>query len=183
MARHSIASTTDVARVRHYFGLGQRELGQYLGVSAAMVGHLEAGRKLLSGRVLRRLAVLATQVPAAPAPAPPLPPPAAPPAPGPLAARLDWCRWQAGLLRPRLARLQTRATYAHRWQQALPALLAAAAAVAPLVQEPPAPADWLRQQAQPPDAEFAADWHLLHARLAALEAEAAALAALLPPAP
>ena len=184
MGRKSIPSTTDVARVRRYFGLGQRELGRYLGVSAAMVGHLEAGRRLLSGPVLRRLSVLATQVPAGPVRLPPpVPVPAVMPAPVPLEARLDWCRWQAGLLRPRLRRLEGRLTYAHRWQQALATLLVAVTESTHQSSEDQPAADWLRQQVQESDTEAAAEWHLLRARLAALEAEAAALAALLPPAP
>lgn len=183
MARKSIPSTTDVARVRHYFGLDQRTMGQYLGVSAAMVGHLEAGRRLLSGPVLRRLGVLATQVPAgaaAPPEAAPVPDaaPATVPTPGPLAARLDWCQWQLGLLKPRLARLAEQARYAQRWQQALPALQAAEAAP-PLPGRSPLPPDWLPRQAAAPDAETAAEWHLLHARQVGLAAEATALSTLL----
>ena len=183
MGRKSIPSTTDVARVRHYFGLDQRTLGQYLGVGAAMVGHLEAGRRLLSGPVLLRLGQLAAQVPASTAQPEPKPeaagaPPAAAPAPGLLAARLDWCQWQLGLLRPRLARLREQARYARRWQQALPALHAAEAAP-PLPGRAPLPPGWLARQAAEPTAEAAAEWHLLRARQAGLQAEADALHTLL----
>ena len=193
MPRKSIPSTTLVQAVRRYFGLHQRELAQLLGVSEAMIGHLEAGRKALPGAVLLRLSPLAVLLPATerarPAtPVPEEPPPAAP-APGPLEARLDLCRHQASKLRRELRKLAAAQAQARRWQQVLPGLLAGLPTPGPA----PEPAEaararrWLlsrQQQAQAllHDADLAARYHLLRARAQALEAEAATLAALLEPA-
>lgn len=179
MPRKSIPSTTLLQAVRRHFGLQQQEMATYLGVSEAMIGHIEAGRKGLPGAVLVRLTPLALHLPAA---LPPAPAPAdgssgfVSPAAGPLEARLDYCRHRATRLRRELRPLLHAAEVARRWQQALPALLADAA--------PGSPAHrWLlRRQEQATadlDAEASARYHLLRLRAEALETEAAALAALL----
>ena len=83
MPRRAIPSTTLARAVRDYFGLQQHELGRLLGVSAAMIGHLEAGRKSMSPALLLRLLPLARQLPPAgtrPVVAAALPPTAPPPA-------------------------------------------------------------------------------------------------------
>lgn len=73
-------ATTPEARIRAYYALSQAQLGRYLGVSAAFVGHLEAGRKALPVALTARLLHLAQGLPARwpglPAPGPPaaLPP-------------------------------------------------------------------------------------------------------------
>lgn len=173
MPRKSIPSTTVVQAVRRHFGLHQFELADYLGLTRALVGHLEAGRRNLSAVVLQRLATLAGHLPEA---TPPADPAAhlAPPAAAPLAARLDYCQHHAARLRRELKALETQLEYARRWQQALPALLAGA-------DERARP--WLlRRQAQAIadlDGETAARYHLLRLRTEALETEAIALSKLL----
>ena len=162
MPRKSIPSTTLMQAVRRHFGLHQRELAQFLGVSEAMIGHIEAGRKVLPGALLLRLTPLALHLPpdagAAPAPAETLPPGAPLPAP----AELDWrrrqCRHRAARLRRELTGLLQRATHAARWAAAQPEAAPHAAALTP--------ADVAR-------------CHLLRLQADALETEAAALGALL----
>ncbi|MBD2716985.1 helix-turn-helix transcriptional regulator [Microvirga sp. STR05] len=195
MPRQSIPSTTLLAQVRKYFGLEQRELAGLLGVTAAQVGHIEAGRRTLTSKVLLRLNPLAALLPPE-APAPlsetELAATVAPPAAGPLEARLDYCRHHAGRLRRQLRTYTTRANYAHRWQQALPTLLAAIPE-ADFTNLPPA-SDlealhaWnaarttrarLHQLATELTPAETAEWHLLRLRAEALETEAAALAELL----
>ena len=176
MPRKSIPSTSLVQAVRRHFGLHQFELAAYLGVGRAMVGHLEAGRRPLPTPVLLRLAPLASLLPPAETIAEAAKPELLPPAAAPLAARLDQCQHEAAHLRRTLSRMSQQLEHARRWQQALPALLAAA-------DERARP--WLlRRQEQATadlDAEASAGYHLLRLRAEALEAEAAALAALLPP--
>jgi len=175
MPRSANFSTAPLAQVRRHFGLDQATLATYLGVGAGMVGHLEAGRKAPSLVATQRLLPLlqATLVtPAAEAdPAAHL----APPDVAPLAARLDYCQHHAARLRYELRAFTQQLVVASRWQAALPALLAGA-------EERARP--WLlRRQAQATadlDGETAARYHLLRLRAEALEAEAAALAALLP---
>jgi hypothetical protein len=118
----------------------------------------------------------------------------APPAgrldPGPLAARRAACLYHAGNLRWQLRQLPEHARTA-RWAQALPGLRAALPPEAPA---PPPTAslearredvrlryvrDFLDLQQTTLDPATLSQWHLLHLRAAALEAEAAALAALL----
>jgi hypothetical protein len=99
----------------------------------------------------------------------------APPAAAPLAARRDYCQHHAARLRRELAALTQTLDYAHRWQAALPALLA----VAP---DERARAWLLRRQEQAAadlGADTAARYHLLRLRAEALEAEAAGLTELL----
>ena len=177
MPRRAKPSTTSLAQVRRYFGLDQATLAAYMGVGVGMVGHIEAGRKVGSNSMLLRLLPLVQSLPAIPAP--PETPAAylAPPAAPPLQARLAQCRHQAAKLRRELQALTGTLETARRWQQALPPLLAQAA-------DERARAWLLRRQEQAAadlDGETAARYHLLRLRLAALEAEAAGLAALLPP--
>jgi len=188
MPRRAHFSDTLPALVRRYFGLQQAELADYLGVSPELVKHLEAGRRSLSAVVLARLLPLARLVPATPlapeaeAEAAPAPPPGQPAA-GPLAARLDYCQHHARRLRGALRPLLARATYAQRWQQALPTLLAEAPAADPTAPDPEGRArrarEWLQSQPTALSADELARYHLLRLQAEALEAEAAALAALL----
>jgi len=187
MPRAARRSTSPLAAVRRYFGLHQFELAAYLGSSPELAKHQEAGRRTLGAATAQRLLPLLRALPAA-GPAPlaaastlPTTAPAAglaPPAAAPLLARLDYCQHHATRLRRELAKLETTLEYARRWLAALPALL---------IQAPDERATrWLlRRQAQATadlDAEASAHYHLLRLRAEALETEAAALAALLPPA-
>ena len=190
MPRKSIPSATLLAQVRKHFGLEQQELGAYLGISRQLIAHIEAGRRTLTGPLLLRLnplaALLPTEGPARPAaPEPELAPPGTP-APGPLEARLDYCRHHASKLRHELSKLAATQAAARRWRAVLPGLLAAPAL--PEVLLSPAEAararQWLlarQQQAHATlhDPAEAARYHLLRLRMAALETEAAGLAALL----
>jgi transcriptional regulator with XRE-family HTH domain len=60
---HSIPSNTLEAAVRRHFGLAQAELARYLGVSAGLVAHLEAGRRQASPLLFQRLERLAALLP------------------------------------------------------------------------------------------------------------------------
>lgn len=189
-----------LADVRRHFGLSQQELAGWLGVSNAQAGHLETGRRALAGDAAEALAPLVARLPlpsaalaagalrlaSAAAPLALSPPDAAP-----LAARLDYCQHHARRLRRALAPLEAQAATAARWAAALPALRAAlppdpgpAAAPDPATAWPAWQAwhrhRWLDQRplALPPD--LSARHHLLRLQAEALEAEAAALAALLP---
>ncbi|RYU78213.1 helix-turn-helix domain-containing protein [Hymenobacter persicinus] len=190
MPRKSIPSTTLLAQVRKYFGLEQQELAAYLGITGAHVGHLEAGRRAITSRVLLRLHPLAARLPPdAPArPAPPAPevPPPGLPAADLLEARLDTCCHQAAKLRRELRKLAMIQAGARRWLEVLPGLLAAPAL--PEVLTTPGEAtrtrQWLLSRQEQAHATLhdpadAARYHLLRLRAEALEAEAAGLAALL----
>ncbi|WP_223649203.1 helix-turn-helix domain-containing protein [Hymenobacter psoromatis] len=177
MGRRSIPSTSLAATVRKYFGLTQTELGQLLHLTRGQVAHVEAGRHLFSPATEQPLLALAASLPVANEPADPAAH-LAPPDAAPLAARLDYCQHHAAQLRREQAALTQEIEVARRWQQALPPLLAQAPDV-------PARAWLLRRQEQAAadlDGETAARYHLLRLRAEALEAEAAGLAALLPPA-
>jgi transcriptional regulator with XRE-family HTH domain len=170
MPRSAKFSTTPLAQVRRYFGLDQATLATYLGVGVGMVGHIEAGRKVSSSQLLLRLRPLLQALPTSSVPAAPAAH-LAPPAAAPLAARRDYCQHHAARLRRELAALTQTLDYAHRWQAALPALLA----VAP---DERARAWLLRRQEQAAadlGADTAARYHLLRLRAEALEAEAAGL--------
>lgn len=178
MPRPSKLSITPLAQVRRYFSLDQPTLAAYLGVGAGMIGHVEAGRKASSPAMLLPLATLAAHLPSPTAPPDPEDPAAhlAPPDVAPLQARLAQCQHEAAKLRHQLKTIIQQLEVARRWQQALPPLLA---------QAPNAPARaWLlrrqEQAAADLDGETAARYHLLRLRAKALEAEATALAALLP---
>ncbi|WP_162550064.1 helix-turn-helix domain-containing protein [Hymenobacter nivis] len=201
MALHCLSSDSVVADVRRHFGLSQQELAGWLGVSNAQAGHLETGRRALAGDAAEALAPLVARLPlpgavpvtgalrlaSAALPALALAPPDA----APLAARLDYCQHHARRLRRALVPLEAQAATAARWAAALPALRAAlppdpgpAAAPDPATAWPAWQAwhrhRWLDQRppALPPD--LSARYHLLRLQAEALEAEAAALAALLP---
>ena len=192
MPRRSFPSTNPFAQVRAYYGITQRELAAYLGITEPTLNHFEANRRLPTRTVLERLAPLAQQMqPAATdAPLPTAPPPGRL-APGPLEARRDACLYHAGNLRWQLRQLPAQARTAARWAQALPGLRAALPPEAPV---PPPTADpearreatrlryvrdFLDLQATTLDPATLSQWHLLRLRAEALEAEAAALAALL----
>ncbi|MBC7448389.1 MAG: helix-turn-helix transcriptional regulator [Hymenobacteraceae bacterium] len=203
MPRARKPSFTTLAMVRRYFNLEQEELALYLGVSRGMVAHLEAGRRAVSEAVFLRLLPLSTQlgerqgagaeghfINNATAAAE-LPPEHPLPAFAPLDARRDYCAHTAGQLWRAVRPFVARARYAARWQAALPRLLAA---LPPLSPDPPAPPagsveavraallrQWLpcRVEVAELTAEEMAEWHLLRLRAEALEAEAAALTALL----
>ena len=200
MPRPAAVPDTVAAAVRDYFALTQQELAAWLGVSEAQAGHLDTGRRGLSPAVAEALAPLVAALPPPTAPAAgalrlasvagAAPPALAPPEAAPLAARLDYCRHHAARLRRQLRPLLAQATVAARWAAALPALRAAlppdpgpAAAPDPATAWPAWLAwhrhRWLAQRptALPPAAS--ARYHLLRLRAEALEAEAAALAALL----
>ena len=187
MPRRSAPSVSLVARVRAWFGLRQAELALFLGVSPALVQHLESGQRALTAGVVQALAPLLLHLPAtlaAPEPAASLPPGTTVPESAELDFRRRVCLQQAARCRAELASLAQQAHVAQRWAQALPALLAAA---------PPDPATteadaielaawrtgWLHRRARPLPPEAATRWHLLAARATALEAEAAVLAAAL----
>ncbi|SDY66140.1 helix-turn-helix domain-containing protein [Hymenobacter psychrophilus] len=196
MPRRAIFSATLPAQVRRYFGLPQWELAAFLGVSAELVKHIEAGRRTLTGPVLLRLNELARWLPATPeAPGPGRPvapdPPAAassadPEAAAPLLARLDVCQHRARQLRRLLARQEADWLQARRWEQVLPALLATAPPATNVSAWANQRRRWLlaRQQAveEALGAAAAVGYQLRRVRAEALEAEVAALRALLPPA-
>ena len=179
MGRRAISSTTVVRAVRQHFNLTLEELAGYLRVSMGLVSHLEAGRRRMSTEIVQRLLPLLQALPP-PAASPDPDDPAtylAPPDAAPLAARLDYCQHHARQLRRELTAITQKIETARRWQQALPPLLAQAA-------DERARAWLLRRQEQAAadlNGDTAARYHLLRLRLAALEAEAAGLAALLPP--
>lgn len=198
-----ITSTDTVtAAVRDYFRLTQQELADWLGVSAAQAGHLDTGRRELAPSTSEALAPLLAQVQAAAAAATPgtlrlaSAQPAlalAPPASAPLEARLDDCQHRARRLRRQLVPLLAQAETAARWAAALPALRAALPPDPGPAAEPNPATNWpawqtwhrhrwldARPTQLPPDQS--ARYHLLRLRAEALEAEAAGLAALLPPA-
>lgn len=175
MARPSRPAQTSFALVREYFGLDQQTLAAGLGVAREQLAGYETGRRGHTAATTQRLLPLLQALPAAPVP--PAAPAAglAPPAAAPLLARLDHCRHHAARLRRELDKLETTLEHARRWQAALPALLAQADART---------RPWLlrrqEQAAADLDAEASAQYHLLRLRAEALEAEAAALVALLP---
>jgi len=209
MARPSLPSDSLSAAVRAHFGLTQPELGQFIGVSGAVVGHVEAGRRVLPAEAQRRLRPLALLLPPPEGLGPPLPAPlAGAPAPDPTTPSEPAAPLEAEPLRKRLRRVRylldktrfalenhARASQAQarrRWGRAvLAALLAPApgtpAAPAAVAQDPALDAaagrHWLERL---PDLAPGAAWPLsateaalLALRLRLLEEEAWALAGLL----
>ncbi|MCC2545604.1 hypothetical protein LJY25_04045 [Hymenobacter sp. BT175] len=182
--RRFISDSTPVGAVRRFFGLSQTELSLFLDVGKAIIGHVESGRRDLSLTLHHRLLPLLRHLPATPPErggSLALPATAPVPAPGPLEARRDQCRRQAVLLRWDMEPLVARAVYAARWQQALPTVLAELLA-------PDSGTDkawledlrpWLERLPNRFRPQHAADYHLLRLRAEALEAEAAAIDALL----
>jgi len=183
MARRYISPDTPIGAVRRYFGLKQQELAWFLDVGNAIIGHIEAGRRDLSLDLLHRLLPLARHLPTPPPTVPPtdhLPADAPVPEAAPLAARRAECLAKAAQLRGQLVPLAERAWYACRWQQALPAVQAELPANTPEAKEATAALrPWLARKAETFRPEHAARYHLLRLQAEALEAEAAALAALL----
>lgn len=204
MPRSAAPSFGLLARLRQFYGLSQTELAALLGLSGAQLSRLEAGHQAISPAVAARLAPFLApldalaETPAAAAArqlaeteaalAAPLPPPP----PGPVAAvplerRRAACLHEARTLRWRLRHLPEQAAVAARWAAALPALQAALPPPPPEGEAPTTPEAvrlryvhaWLATVplALPPEA--LAEWHLAHQRALALEAEAAALGALL----
>lgn len=184
MARPITHTASRLGRVAQYFGLTMAEVASLLGLIPVQATQLAAGRRALTREVSQRLAPFLDAVEAAPAATAAADAPAGPFDPAPLLARRAACLHEAGNLRWRCRPLAAQAQVAAHWATARPALLAAL---------PPAPAApdtheavrlryvharlALAPDALPP-AEVAA-WHLLRLRAEALEAEAAALAALL----
>ena len=202
MPRPAALSLTLLARLRRHYGLQQAELAALLGVTRPLVSYLEAGRRAISPAMAARLAPFVAALPRPDAaveaaqllaeaqaladPTAPLPPPPpGPVAPTPLAQRRAACLHEARALRPRLHALAQQAAVAARWAAAMPGLLAA---LPPPEQAPAATREQARLRyvhawlatvplALPPD--VLAEYHLAYQRVRALEAEAAALAAVL----
>jgi len=185
-----------------HFGLKAYDIAYYLGVDAGQLSRMGTGQRPLNPAAAEALAPLVAALPPPDTPTPgalrlasaaaPLAPALAPPEAAPLEARLDYCQHHARRARRQLAPLQAQAAAAARWAAALPALRAALLPdPGPSAQPDPAtdwPAwliwhrhRWLDQRptALPPD--LSARYHLLRLRAEVLEAEAAALAALLTP--
>lgn len=186
MSRRALPPTNLLARTRAWFGLDQAAMALYLSVSPSLVHSIEAGRRALTTDLLMALRPLAQLLPPpADAPAlPPAPPPGLPaPEAGELALRRRVCAQQAAKVEQELAALADRVRVAARWAQALPALQQAAAdafaapATAAEAERGTWLAGWLARQARPLPPGASTRWHLLRARLAALAAEEAALAA------
>lgn len=184
MPRRYIPDTaTTVGAVRRYFGLRQEELAWFLDVGKAIIGHIEAGRRSPSLDLLHRLLPLARHLPTplpAALPTDHLPQTAPAPEAAPLAARRAECLAKATQLRLQLVPLAERAWYASRWQQALPTVLAELPAHTPDAQATTAALrPWLARKGEDFRPAHAAHYYLLRLQAEALEAEAAALAALL----
>jgi len=63
MPRRSYSNTLEAA-IRAHFGLTQQELARYLGISRALVTHIEAGRRLPASTINKRLFWLGDLLPA-----------------------------------------------------------------------------------------------------------------------
>ena len=188
MSRTALPSNTLAAAVRGFFALSQGELGRYLGVTAAQVGHVEQGRHVFSPAAESRLLTLAQLLPlpqgaGAPLerqPAPEPDPAAGGATTGPLQARLRRCEYLVARTRFGLETQRQRVeAYAHR-QAALVRLRAALlpeAATAPPdpALDPAHAARWLARleadTAAAPAPPTVAELRLLTVRLAALEFE------------
>ncbi|WP_046243237.1 hypothetical protein [Hymenobacter terrenus] len=184
MARRFISTDTPIGAVRRYFGLKQHELSLFLDVGKAIIGHIEAGRRDLSFTLRHRLWPLTRHLPATPILPPddePLPATAPAPEAAPLAARRNYCRAKATVLRFELGKLTARAVYASRWQQVMPAVVADLAAPASPEDEDmnAAISRWVQTLARRFKPSHAARYHLLRLQAEAYETEAAALDALL----
>jgi len=175
----SADSLNVLARIRRWFGLRQDELADYLNTSSELVRSVETGRRGLSQAVGMAMLPLARALPEpielldAP-PATPLPPDA----PAPDAKELDFhrreCLARAARLRAQAGKLAQQAHYAHRWRQALPALLPPPDA--PDAEQAGWLTRWLHRRAKLLSAQDVTRWHLLLARARAYETQAAALA-------
>jgi transcriptional regulator with XRE-family HTH domain len=182
----ALPSTSTAATVRAYFGLSQAELAQFLGITRALVGHVETGRRELSRAHSKQLDLLADLLPP-PEGEGPAEPAAVPPETEPLDAlplrrRQRRCLWKARKLRWELEKLEGQAHRARRWQQLLPRLQALLPAD-PAATKAPRTRPWLDYHA----AEAAAELDpssttarvLLALRIEHLESEAARLGQLL----
>jgi transcriptional regulator with XRE-family HTH domain len=168
------------ARIRQHFGIEQRALALYLGVSPALIKHIEAGRRRLTNALLLALEPLARYLPAAPEAAPDTVAAAlalATPDVAALALRRRACQQQALRVEKELAALTQRARAAQHWSEALPALLPTPQATSADPDRAAWLTGWLGRQARPLPPEAATRWRLLRARQAALAAEIAALEA------
>ena len=184
MARPITHRTSRLGRVAQHFGLPMAEVASLLGVSPVQASQLAAGTRSLTREVSQRLAPFLDAVENAPATSETPEVPTGPFDPAPLHARRAACLHEAENLRWRCRPLAAQAQVAANWAAARSGLLAA------LPPPPPAPDTpeavrlryvHARLALAPtvlPPAEVAA-WHLLRLRADALEAEAAALAAVL----
>lgn len=186
MARPFSASW--LAELCTHFGLKAYELAQYLSMDAGLLSRLTSGRSILGPASSEALApfLAASTTPVAPTLA------LAPPDAAPLLARLDYCQHHARRLRRELRPLQAQATVAARWAAGLPTLRAALPPdPGPAAEPDPAAAwpawltwhrhRWLDRRPTTLPPALSARYHLLRLQAEALEAEAAGLAALLPP--
>lgn len=193
MPRRAASSISLVGRVRTWFGLRQDELALYLGVSPSLVRDLETLRRPITHPVSVALGPLQHQLPppevvaATPDPEAPLPPATPAPDADDLDFRRRECLHRAERLLREAEALAARARVAARWAAALPRLRAALPPPPP-EGEAPRTAEavrlryvhgWLETVPLALEPEQLALWHLRHQRALALEAEAAALAALL----
>ncbi|RYU78899.1 hypothetical protein [Hymenobacter persicinus] len=184
-AQHTVDSSGLEETVQIYWGLSQEALGRLLGIPQARLAQAKAGTRPLPADASYRLRALAQLLPPPGAPEPPLPLLDY----TPLEARLVACLDQARRLRFRLEHelparaLPARHRLAHA--QSLPAALAAAEADAPLpprkLEDRQAELTLLLNAARTEleDRSGPTPLALLRARLAGLEAEAAALAQML----
>ncbi len=178
---------------RSYFGLPQWEVAGLLRVTMATYAHMEAERRSWPSAVVPRLLLLLPLAPAPPG-TPGYAPPPPPPPLGPLTAdtpdlrklryRLKYCRYHAYRKRREADALAEHAQFHVRRAAATEALRALAAAP----DAPPFATDVLARFAAIPasaaldEPTALAQWHGLMAAIVGLEAEAAALEAVLPPA-
>ena len=191
MARPITHTASRIGRVARHFGLKMAEVAGLLGVGKAQASQIAASTRGLTREVGQRLAPFLEAVEAA-STAEASAAPSGPAAsdsfdPAPLLARRAACLHEAENLRWRCRPLAAQAQVAANWAAARPALLAALPPATPAGHGPDTPEAVrlryvharlaLAPDALPP-AEVAA-WHLLRLRAEALEAEAAALAALL----
>jgi transcriptional regulator with XRE-family HTH domain len=178
------------AAIRTHFGLSQRDLARYLGVSQGLLGHYETGRRPAPPAVVQRLTPLALLLPPPEGYGPPDPPaptptpenpaalpggPATPLAAEPLRRRAHACRLEAARLTQQLHRQHRAATALARRHRGLAQL---AAALRPTADA--ATAHWLAGlaadlAAADPGPAAASALVLLAVRRDALLAEAAAL--------
>lgn len=132
-----MSHTPGLRAVRAYFGLPQRELAIWLGLSLSQVARIETGHDPLPAHAQPWLWPWLAALAQAPPPAPIAPtliaadPPAGPPL---LRARLLECHYQAQRAHQQLIALQTQAGYLRRRVAAGPGLLAA---LPPAPGEPP----------------------------------------------
>ena len=191
MGRPASSSTSLLAQLRYYYGLRQQELASLLGISPTLANLLERGRRAPSGAVFERLAPFLAVMAAAPVLPEPVAPPDTPPpgpiAPGPLERRRRACLYEAHNLRWQLRHLPEQTAVAARCAKAMPRLRAALPPPPPEGEAPTTQEavrlryvhSWLETVPLTLAPEELTHWHLLHQRALALEAEAAALAALL----